>query len=326
MQAFVCFKGFLVRWEKDEIIMSINNARGYKIVTDTTSDLPLRYYKDNDIISMALSFSINGVEYAGSRGKNVDVKEFYSKLRSGAVAKTSQASPDKVIELFKSIVSSGSDILYIGFSSGLSGTFQSVQMAKAEIEDEFPHSRILVVDSLSASLGQGLLVDFAVNIYNEQKQSGEFDIVKTYNLIEGIKLSICHYFTVDDLNHLFRGGRVSKGEAFFGTLLGIKPVLCVNNEGKLVNIGKVRGRKQSLDALVQKMIVKTEDVGDRNKYVFIAHGDCEKDALYLADRIKSVFGIPAKIINHIGPVIGAHSGPGTVALFFIGADRDENGA
>ncbi|WMJ21964.1 DegV family protein [Paludicola sp. MB14-C6] len=293
--------------------MNINN---YSIITDVTCDLPQDYLKKNKITTMPLTYTMDEVEYDGTAERSLHPTDFYAKLRSGTMAKTAQVTPDKAKEYFKPELEKGNDILYIGFSSGLSGTFQSVTIAKSDLDEEYPDRKIIVIDSLCASLGQGLLVDYAVN----QKAKGK-SIDEVAKLVEDIKLRVCHYFTVEDLNHLHRGGRVSKTSAVIGSILGIKPVMHMDNAGKLIPIGKVRGRRQSLDALVEKMGTKLSDY--KNDYVFISHGDSQKDAEYVASKVKEKFSIKTQIINYVGPVIGSHSGPGTIALFFIGANRDE---
>lgn len=292
------------------------NTTQYIIITDVTSDLPQEYLKKHNIIAIPLTYTLNHVEYDGTAESSLHPTDFYNKLRSGMMAKTAQVTPKRTKDYFIPELEKGNDILYIGFSSGLSGSYQSVTIAKSELEELYPERKIITIDSLCASLGQGLLVDYAVKLKEQGKS-----IEEVAEAVEDIKLRVCHYFTVDDLNHLHRGGRVSKTSAILGSILGIKPIMYVNNDGKLVPHAKVRGRKQSLDALVSWMGERLSDY--QNEYVFISHGDCIKDAEYLATQIKEKYQIKAQIINFIGPVIGSHSGPGTVAVFFIGKDRNE---
>lgn len=290
----------------------------YAILTDATSDLPKSYIEEHNLIMFGLTYTIEGKNYNELDAGSLSPEIFYSKLKSGEISKTSQITPDVYEKQFKALLDKGLDIIYIGFSSGLSGSLQSANIAKKEISDRYPDRKILIVDSLCASLGQGLLVDYAVKL----KEAGG-SLIDVFMKTKAQALHICHYFTVDDLNHLYRGGRVSKISAMVGTLLGIKPVLHVDNEGKLVAYGKVRGRKASLDALVEKVSEKGENC--QNDYVFISHGDCLADAQYIAEQVEKRFGLKSQIINFVGPVIGTHSGPGTVALFFMGVNRNERG-
>lgn len=212
------------------------------------------------------------------------------------------------------MLAEGEDVLYIAFSSGLSGTCQSAFIAKQQLEEQFPGRRVEVFDSLAASMGEGLLVYLAA-----QQQKAGLTLDQLLAWLKENVLHLCHWFTVDDLNHLKRGGRVSAATALVGTMLGIKPVLHVDDEGHLIPVSKVRGRKQSLDELVRKMAETVLDPAGQT--VFISHGDCLADAQYVEKRIRETLGVKKFYINFIGPVIGAHSGPGTVALFFLGQHR-----
>jgi len=290
--------------------------KNYIIMTETTCDLPQSYLSEHKVLTLPLTYTLDGVEYDGTVEKSLYSADFYDKLRQGIMASTSQIPPEVEKEAMQKQLDKGLDILYIGFSSGLSGTYQSAVIAKTDLEEQYPDSKIIVVDSLCASLGQGLLIDFAV----KAKQDGK-SIDEVAKLVSDMRLKLCHYFTVDDLNHLYRGGRVSKVSAIIGSLLGIKPILHVNDDGKLIPIGKVRGRKVSLDAMVEKMGTKLSDY--KNEYVFISHGDSLEDAEYVAGQVLDKYNIKTQIINNVGPVIGSHSGPGTIALFFFGASRTE---
>ena len=231
---------------------------------------------------------------------------------------TSQVNPEQAKEAFKACLDQGNDVLYIAFSSGLSGTCGSGMVAAEEIREsgEYPDRKLIVIDSLSASLGEGLLVHKAVQL----KEAGK-SMEEVADWVEKNKLHLCHNFTVDDLFHLHRGGRVSKATAVLGTMINIKPVLHVDDEGHLIAIGKVRGRKKSLAALVDRMADQIKGYEDQNSEVFISHGDCQEDAEYVQKLVQERFGVDKFIINHVGPTIGAHSGPGTVALFFMGNPR-----
>lgn len=290
--------------------------RDYTIVTDTTCDLPQNYYEKNNVTVITLTYMLDGIEYDGTFENSLKPALFYEKLRGGIMAKTAAVSPETMTRVFTNVLEQGNDLLYVAFSSGLSSTYQSACIARDELAEKYPDQKILCVDSLCASLGEGLLLDL---VLRKAKEGTSVEELAAY--AKEIRLHVCHYFTVDDLNHLYRGGRVSKTTALFGTMLGIKPVMHVDENGHLIPIGKVRGRRQSLDALVSKMGTKIE--GCDNPYVFISHGDCIDDAKYVAAQVKDKYGIKTEIIGTIGPVIGSHSGPGTVALFFVGRNRAE---
>ena len=289
----------------------------YAIMTEVTCDLPAEYLQKNDVIAIPMNYTLDGEEYEGTIESPLSLHQFYEKLRRGILAKTTAVSPDQGRVLLEEQLKQGKDVLYLGFSSGLSSSFQNVASTREELLKRHPERKIFCVDSLCASLGQGLLVDYIV----KQRAAG-VPVEEAAKMAENIRLRVCHYFTVDDLNHLHRGGRVSKTTAVLGSMLGIKPVMHVDDEGHLVPHGKVRGRRQSLDALAVSMGEKI--AGDyKNPYVFISHGDCEEDARYVAAKVKEKYGVPTEVVNIIGTVIGTHSGPGTVALFFIGKDRTE---
>jgi DegV family protein with EDD domain len=209
----------------------------------------------------------------------------------------------------------GTDILYLGFSSGLSNTYNAGRIACEELSEEFPERKLYAVDTLCASLGQGLLVYHAAKMRFDGKS-----IEEVRDFAEGNKLRLCHWFTVDDLFFLKRGGRVSAATAVVGTMLGIKPIMHVDNEGKLVKVGTVRGRRASIDALCEKAKASAIDVKEK-LVAFISHGDCEEDAKYLADKMKKEVGFKEVLIGYVGSVIGSHSGPGTLALFYLGTER-----
>jgi len=286
----------------------------YVIVTDNMADLPESYIQEHGLKVLSLSYIIDGKTY--DREHPQDVGEFYNQMRNGSMPTTSQVNPEQAKEAFLACMEQGNDVLYLAFSSGLSGTYNSGRIAADEIKEEnlYPEQRIIVVDTLSASLGEGLLVHKAVKLKEAGKSMDE-----AAAWVEENKLHLCHNFTVDDLFHLHRGGRVSKATAILGTMINIKPVLHVDDEGHLIAIGKVRGRKKSLAALVDRMGEQIK--GFENEEVFISHGDCLEDAEYVEKLVRERFGIEHFIINHVGPTIGAHSGPGTMALFFMGNPR-----
>lgn len=289
--------------------------KNFIITTDTTSDLPESYIAKHQLGVMSLTYTIEGSTYG--REHPLDVKEFYAKMRNGSLPTTSQVNPESAKNIFQTIATEfDCDILHIAFSSGLSGSYNSAHIAAEELAEEGFGYKILVIDSLCASLGEGLLVHKAVCL-KEQGQT----LQETAKWVEDHKLHLVHNFTVDDLNHLYRGGRVSKTAAFFGTLASIKPLLHVDNEGHLIPLRKIRGRKKSLIALVDSMEEQMGSYRDQNDIVFISHGDCYDDAKFVADLVEKRFDIHAFIINYVGSTIGAHSGPGTIALFYMGDYR-----
>ena len=286
----------------------------YVITTDNNSDLPEEYLKDHGVGCMYLSYSMDGKNY--THGNFLPEHEFYEAMRNGSMPTTAQVNPENAKTLLEPYLKEGKDILHIAFSSGLSGTYNSSRIAAEELMEEYPDRRIIVVDSLSASLGQGLLVWLA----QQKKELGQ-TLEDVADWAEKNKLKMVHLFTVDDLNHLYRGGRVSRTTAIVGSMLNIKPVLHVDNEGKLTAIGKVRGRKKALQELVKLMDEKIGSFGADCDTIFISHGDCEQDAQYVAAKVKEKYNIKNIIINQVGATIGAHSGPGTMALFFVGDVR-----
>lgn len=288
----------------------------YIISTDTSCDFPLEYVKQHQLPLVTLFYSIDGVTGENGCPSSDVLKNFYDKMRAGSMTKTQQASIEDTEKVFREILQEGKDILHIAFSSGLSGTANAARLAAENMMEEFPERKIIVIDSLCASLGQGLLVDYALKLQQQGKTMEE-----TAKWLEDHIQNICHLFTVEDLKYLQRGGRISKTTALVGTMIGIKPVLHVDPEGKLVSISKVRGRKQSIQALVNKMEESIGKYRGEKQPIFISHGDCIEDANYLAELVKERFGYDEFLINDVGPTIGAHSGPGTLALFFMGETR-----
>lgn len=284
----------------------------FRISTDSGADLPLSYCNAHDITILPLNFILDGHTYHGSEA--MDNKVFYDKLRSGALPTTSAANPEDTANLFRSIMAPGDDLLHIAFSSGLSSTCSAAQLAATMVLPDYPERKLQVVDSLCASLGQGFLVHQAVKL-----RDAGYSLEETAQKITDMRLHVVHNFTVDDLNHLHRGGRVSKATAVVGSLMGIKPILHVDDLGHLTSVGKARGRKASIQALIDRM--ETQIQGFHNDEVFISHGDCPEDARQLAKMVKERFGLDATVLDYIGPVIGTHSGPGTLALYFLGSPR-----
>lgn len=286
----------------------------FTITTENTADLPVQYYKDNEIEYMYLPCTMDGKVY--NKENALSDEEFYKIMREGAMPTTSQINSEDAKAVWEPMIKAGKEILHLSFSSGLSGTYNSCRIACEELHEEYPDCKLIVIDSLCASLGQGLFLDKAVQMRAEGKSFEE-----TAKYLEDNKLNFCHVFTVDDLNHLHRGGRVSKVAAVIGTMINLKPILHVNNEGKLIPIDKVRGRKKSLLALMNKMQEKTEAYQGEAGKVFISHGDALEDAEFLAKNIKEKLGRDVEVINPVGATIGAHAGPGTIALFFMGTPR-----
>ena len=287
------------------------------LITDSCSDLPVKYAEDNNIVIMPLSYNFKGKSYQDDFGKSISYKDFYSEVRNGEMPSTSQINPSTFEETFHKYVSQGYSLIYIAFSSALSGTHNSACIARDTILEENPEADISVIDSKCASLGLGLLV------YNacERLKSG-VSKEELVNWVENNKLKLNHWFTVDDLHHLKRGGRVSSTSAILGTLLDIKPILIVNKEGKLIPVAKVKGRKKSIKTLLEAL--KERIVDPENQVIAISHGDCEEDARFLERLIKESINVKDIIFNYIGPVIGSHSGPGTITVFFFGKEREEN--
>lgn len=289
--------------------------RDYVLMTDSCCDLSASLAEELGIFVLPLSLELSGQTYHNYLdGREIGFSDFYDRIRAGETATTSAISVGVFEEAMRPFLESGKDILCLSFSSALSTTYQSAVIAAGEMAESFPEAKIHVVDTLSASLGQGLLVYLCAR----KKQAGlDIDALRDY--AEQTKGQVCHWFTVDDLNHLKRGGRVSATAALFGTMLSIKPVLHVDDQGRLIPVSKSRGRRASLTALVDRMEQTAVDPGTQT--VFISHGDCPEDAQFVADEIRRRFGTEDIRINFVGPVIGNHSGPGTMALFFLGTER-----
>lgn len=286
----------------------------FKIITNTTADLPKSFIEENNLGELFFNYTLDGQSY--SEENDLDYKEFYKKVRSGSMPSTSQVAPEEYRRYFTECLKECKKLLYLSFSSGLSGSCGNAMLVAREMMEENPDIEIRVIDSLGASMGEGLFVWYAVQL---QKQGKSFE--ETAKWLEEHVMNMILVFTVDDLNHLYRGGRVSKATAILGSMINIKPLLHVDEEGHLVAVDKVRGRKKSLHNLVDMMEKQMGSYRDKNEMVMISHGDCLEDAELVKKDIEERFGIQNFMINHIGPTIGAHSGPGTIALFFMGDVR-----
>lgn len=292
-----------------------SKAQDFLILTDSTCDMPQEMADALGIAILPIRVVLEGKEYAHYLdGRELGFHDFYEKLRAGISAKTSAANMEEFLAQMEPVLAAGRDVLYLGFSSALSSTYGVGAVTAAQLAEKYPERKIYAVDTLCASFGQGLLVYLAAQ---QRLQGKSIDEVKAY--AEEIRPQLCHWFTVDDLQHLKRGGRVSAAAAAFGTVLNIKPVLHVDDEGRLVPVSKVQGRIASIKSLMKKM--QETAVNPAEQVVFISHGDCEKEAKKLAEMIRENIGVKEIVINPIGPIIGAHSGPGTVALFFLGTER-----
>ena len=288
----------------------------FAIVTDSSSNLTEELIDELDLHILPLTFMVDGQEFQSYlKGEKTDLSQFYTMMREGKVITTSLPNLKASRELIEGLLKEGQDVLYLGFSSGLSGTYQAIDLILAELADQYPDRTVMGVDTLAASMGEGLLVYYAARKRNEG-----VSIQEVRDWVEEHKLHLAHWFTVDDLMFLFRGGRVSRTSAWAGTLLNIKPVMHVDDEGHLIPLEKVRGRKKSLKALVDHM-EQTANAPVADQTVFISHGDCLEEAQYVADLVRERFGVTDIVINYVDPVIGAHSGPGTMALFFLASER-----
>jgi len=287
----------------------------YVIVTDSCCDLPPELAEQLGLEVLNLSFEMGGRRYQNYLdGREMAPADFYARLRAGENSVTAAVNVGEFTDRIEPLLQAGKDVLVMAFSSGLSTTYNSAAIAADDLRARYPDRKIYVVDTLCASMGQGLLVWLTAR----EKAAGR-TIEEARDFAEENKLRLCHWFTVDDLNHLKRGGRVSAATALVGTMLSIKPVLHVDDEGHLINMSKARGRQASLKALVDKM--EETAIDPAGQTVFISHGDCLQDAETVAAMVKERFGVKEVVISYVGPVIGSHSGPGTMALFFLGTHR-----
>ncbi len=292
------------------------SVREYVITTDSTTDLPESFFAENGVGMMHVDYIVDDVLYDGTE-KKLNHQEFYDFIRNGAMPVTQQINPQRGKEQLEYYVKQGKDVLHIAFTSGMSGTYNSMCMAQKELSEEYPDAKVVIIDSLCASLGEGLLVYYAVQL---QKLGKTIDEVAQW--VEDNKLRLFHNVVADDLFHLHRGGRVSKTAAIMGSALGIKPMIYVNDEGKLIPYSKSRGKKAALNQMAEKLA--KDIVGHKNDIIFISHSDALADAEYLRDLIREKTGMKNFLIHYIGPTIGAHTGVGTVAVFYMAESRHIN--
>ena len=285
----------------------------YKIITDSCCDFTQQQFDSNDVLCVPLTVVYNGEAHANFSDE-ASVKAFYDILRTGVTATTSAVNPDGWAKVMEPVLEAGQDILVLAFSSGLSTTYQSAVIAANELAEKYPDRKIRVVDTLAAALGQGLLVWYAC-----RKRDEGMTLEELTAWVEENKLHLCHWVTVDDLSHLKRGGRISATTALVGTMLNIKPIIHVDNEGHLINVGKCRGRKAATEFIAAKLGELGE--GYDNSTVFVAHGDCPEDAAALEKILKEKHGVKEVVTGYVGPVIGAHTGPGVLVVFFMGKNR-----
>lgn len=298
---------------RDIIILGDEKMNKYVLFADSALDIDNSVLEGWSVkrIELSLIFNESGKEYLNNQ---INPTDFYNEMRGGKTAKTSAINTQTFIDTFEPELKAGNDVVYIAFSSGLSTTYNSGVAAANELAEHYPNNKVLVVDSLAASAGYGMLVYLASQKMHEGAAAE--DIIK---FVEDTRLKIAHWFTVDDLVYLKRGGRVSPTVAFVGGVLGIKPILHVDDEGHLTSVSKVRGRRAAIAELA-KRYGNNANKGDIQT-VYISHGDCFSDAQELADILKKDYGVKTDIITFVGPVIGAHSGPGTLALFFVANQR-----
>ena len=283
----------------------------YQIITDSCCDFTEAQYKEWNVVSVPLTVTYNGENHENF-SRPEDVKAFYDQLRGGVMATTAAVNPDGWANAMEPFLKEGKDVLVLAFSSGLSTTYQSAVIAAGELREAYPERTICVVDTLCAALGQGLLVWHAA-----KKRDEGMTIEELTAWVESHKLNLCHWVTIDDLTTLKRGGRISATTAIVGTMLNIKPIIFVDNDGHLINTAKVRGRKAAMELLVKKF----QETGLEQDTVFIAHGDCPEDAAALEALVREKTGVKNVITGYVGPVIGAHTGPGVLVLFFLGTHR-----
>lgn len=287
----------------------------FRIVTDSCCDLPIEHIEKLSIPYVSLTYHYSNIEKLDDFGTSYSLKNFYEDIRNGEMPKTSQPSTQSFYDVFKNVLDEGSDILYIGASSGLSGTVNSAYITKHMLEEEYPNLNIYIVDILTASLGQGLMV---LKSYEMQNQGLSAQNIVDY--LEGIKQSLNTYMIVNDINYLRKGGRISATAAFAGILLNIKPFLTISNLGKVLPLNKLRGRKKAINALFEKVLEKIES--PEGQTIAISHGDSIDDALTLKDLILSKISVKNVIMSYIGPVVGSYGGPGALAVFFLGKGRE----
>lgn len=283
----------------------------YIIVSDSTLDLSQDMIEELGIKIIPMKYIIDNKIYTDGEHSS---EEFYGQLRKGVAVSTTQINTEEFVEFFSKYLSEGKDVLYIGFSSGLSGTYNNAIRASEQLRDSYPNNKVIVVDSLSASVGQGLLIYY---VALKKKSGCSLEELKNW-LIEN-RTKLCHWFTVDDLHHLKRGGRISSTVAVIGSVLNVKPLLFIDNDGKLKISEKIRGRKKTIDLMISKLHDAHLNIED--SLVIVGHSDSLEDAEYIAQKLKNEFSIDNVIIRPIGPIIGSHTGPGTLGLCFLGSTR-----
>lgn len=287
-------------------------ARDYVVTVNSTVDVPKEWLEDRGVKVVPLKYTIDGATYTDMEG--LTGKEFFAKLREGKMSVTSQVNPEEAKAALEPYLKEGKDVLHLGFSSGLSGTCSSMCLAAEELQEEYPDAKIIVVDTLCACMGEALLLYYVLKLKAEGKT-----IEEAAEWAEANKLHVCHNVTVDDLFHLHRGGRVSKTSAVLGSMVKIKPMIHMDDKGTLQVVGKERGRKKSLNKIVEMAAERAK--GWDNEIIMITHGDCIEDAEYVADLVREKMGIDNILISNIGTVIGSHTGPGVVATFCMGEKR-----
>jgi len=286
--------------------------KDYIITVNSTVDLPKEWLVRRKVPVVPLRYTIDGKTYEDMAG--LSPKEFFGKLREGKMSVTSQVNPGEAKEALRPFLLEGKDILHLAFSSGLSGTCNSMRIAAEELMEEFPDQKVMVIDTLCACLGEGLLLYYAL-----KRKSEGCSMEETAKWVEENKLHVCHNVTIDDLDHLHRGGRISKTVAVLGGMVKIKPMIHMDDQGTLQVIGKERGRRKSLNKIVDTAVEQSK--GWENDIIMITHGDCEEDAGYVAELVREKMGIDNILVNNIGTVIGSHTGPGVVAVFCMGQKR-----
>ena len=286
--------------------------RDYIITVNSTVDTGKEWLKERNVPVIPLKYTIDGQEYTDMYG--LSDKEFFQKLREGKMSVTSQINPEEAKEMLEPYVKEGKDVLHLAFSSALSGTCNSMKIAAEELQEEYPEAKVIVVDTLCACMGEAMLLYYAL----KQKEAGK-TIEEVAQWVEENKLHVCHNVTVDDLFHLHRGGRVSKTAAVLGTMVKVKPIIHMDDNGAVQVIGKERGRKKSLHKIVDMAVERSE--GWDNEIIMITHGDCLEDAEYVAKLVREKMGVENVFIHNIGTVIGSHTGPGVVATFCMGNKR-----
>ena len=286
--------------------------RDYIITVNSTVDTGKEWLEERNVPVIPLKYTIDGQEYTDMYG--LSDKEFFQKLREGKMSVTSQINPEEAKEMLEPYVKEGKDVLHLAFSSALSGTCNSMKIAAEELQEEYPEAKVIVVDTLCACMGEAMLLYYAL----KQKEAGK-TIEEVAQWVEENKLHVCHNVTVDDLFHLHRGGRVSKTAAVLGTMVKVKPIIHMDDNGALQVIGKERGRKKSLHQIVDMAVERSE--GWDNEIIMITHGDCLEDAEYVAKLVREKMGVENVFIHNIGTVIGSHTGPGVVATFCMGNKR-----